>query len=386
MSNAGPHGLVTAPVYMALVSLIFAPYIVTIPVYVQMCGLSCMAIYLGSHRALEKEVKRKDGDGDGEPREVLSGLAVYRFPFVASVMLGGLFLAFKYLPKEWVSFCLTAFSTTLGAITAIQMFTAFMSEMKLVPKKMTEHKKIIPGYLEISGADLISAVFTIPFVVWYWKKKHWLPNNVLSASLALSAIEAIALEDYKSGAILLGGLFFYDIFWVFGSTRVFGDNVMVAVAKQFEGPIKLVFPKYAGAPAKDTSMLGLGDIVIPGYFVAMLLRYDEFRLHDGRPGSHRPIYFYTNLLFYFIGLVCTYLALTIFSVAQPALLYLVPACLLSSLGLAAYYKEVRALISYSEKEEEEEEERKKGDVTDNKQPQPDDSVTAVAANETKKTS
>eukprot|EP00188_Purpureofilum_apyrenoidigerum_P001838 Plantae.Rhodophyta-Purpureofilum_apyrenoidigerum.ctg20584.p1 GENE.Plantae.Rhodophyta-Purpureofilum_apyrenoidigerum.ctg20584~~Plantae.Rhodophyta-Purpureofilum_apyrenoidigerum.ctg20584.p1 ORF type:complete len:374 (+),score=69.61 Plantae.Rhodophyta-Purpureofilum_apyrenoidigerum.ctg20584:98-1219(+) len=352
MSNAGANGLVTAPVYMALVSLIFAPCVMTIPVYVQMCGLSCMVIYLGSYRALKKELDRKDEGAEGKPREVLSGLAVYRFPFVASAMLGGLFFAFKYLTKEWVSFFLTAFSTTLGGIAAIQMFTAFMTELKLVSGKMTEHKTIIPNFLEVAGADLISAAFTIPFIAWYWKSKHWLPNNVLSTSLALSAIEAIALEDFKSGAILLSGLFFYDIFWVFGSSRVFGDNVMVSVAKQFEGPIKLVFPKFVGALAKDTSMLGLGDIVIPGYFVAMLLRYDEFRLHNGRPGADRPIYFYTNLLLYFIGLVCTYVGLTVFNTAQPALLYLVPACLLSSLGLAAYYKEVMLLVSYSEKEEE----------------------------------
>ena len=36
---------------------------------------------------------------------------------------------------------------------------------------------------------------------------------------------------------LKGGLFFYDIFWVFGT------DVMVTVAKSFEAPIKLVFPQ-----------------------------------------------------------------------------------------------------------------------------------------------
>ena len=34
------------------------------------------------------------------------------------------------------------------------------------------------------------------------------------------------------------GLFFYDVFWVFFTP------VMVSVAKNFEAPIKLLFPRY----------------------------------------------------------------------------------------------------------------------------------------------
>ncbi len=56
------------------------------------------------------------------------------------------------------------------------------------------------------------------------------------------------------------GLFVYDVFWVFGT------DVMVTVAKGFEAPIKLLFPKAlieAGVKT-EFSMVGLGDIVIPG--------------------------------------------------------------------------------------------------------------------------
>ena len=63
--------------------------------------------------------------------------------------------------------------------------------------------------------------------------------------------------------LLPGGLFFYDIFWVFGT------KVMVTVAKSFEAPIKLVFPQDLlenGLGATNMAMLGLGDIVIPGQF------------------------------------------------------------------------------------------------------------------------
>ena len=76
------------------------------------------------------------------------------------------------------------------------------------------------------------------------------------------------LPSFKIGAILLWGLFFYDIFWVYGT------DVMVTVAKKFNAPIKLLFPyDYSVNPPK-ISMVGLGDIIIPGIFVALALKYD----------------------------------------------------------------------------------------------------------------
>ena len=47
------------------------------------------------------------------------------------------------------------------------------------------------------------------------------------------------------------------------------------MAKNFDAPIKLLFPRdLTPGVEKPFSMLGLGDIVIPGVFVALLLRYD----------------------------------------------------------------------------------------------------------------
>lgn len=47
-------------------------------------------------------------------------------------------------------------------------------------------------------------------------------------------------------------------------------------AKSFDAPIKLLFPRALeeGSKAMPFSMLGLGDIVIPGIFVALILRFD----------------------------------------------------------------------------------------------------------------
>lgn len=50
----------------------------------------------------------------------------------------------------------------------------------------------------------------------------------------------------------------------------------MTVAKSFDAPIKLLFPRADDLASGKApfSMLGLGDIVVPGIFVALILRYD----------------------------------------------------------------------------------------------------------------
>lgn len=85
------------------------------------------------------------------------------------------------------------------------------------------------------------------------------------------------------------------------------------------------------------SMLGLGDIVIPGIFVSLALRYD-FASYVQRAIKRNPEatpskedryskpYFWTVLAAYVAGLTTTVVVMHTFKAAQPALLYLSPAC------------------------------------------------------------
>ena len=96
------------------------------------------------------------------------------------------------------------------------------------------------------------------------------------------------------------------------------------------------------------SMLGLGDIVIPGIFVALMLRFDE-HLELGRSLP----YYLTNFVSYVLGLVATVAVMHFFDAAQPALLYLVPACLGSSMLCSVVRGEFNKLWGYSEEVPEE---------------------------------
>lgn len=152
---------------------------------------------------------------------------------------------------------------------------------------------------------------------------------------------------------LLGALLAYDIFWVFCTP------VMVTVARGIDAPIKLQAPKKG-----EFAMLGLGDVVVPGLMVALCLRFDLELYARSRPNhavgpksNFGKTYFHTALVSYIAGLVLTVVAMNVQGRAQPALLYLSPACSLGPVLLALARGELGAMLKWRDEEEQEEEMR-----------------------------
>lgn len=218
----------------------------------------------------------------------------------------------------------------------------------------------------------------------YLWNKHWILSNVLALSLSLSSISLLALDSFKTGSIMLAGLFVYDVFWVFGT------NVMVSVARGFDGPIKIVWPKnlveglFDGATDWKMTMLGLGDIVIPGIFIALALRYDQHRYaksnekllitkHD--VDFPKP-YFKATLVAYVAGLATTMLVMHFTKAAQPALLYLSPACVgaivITSLRLGQWSETWAYDSNEEDAKADEEAKRAKGEAADEDEADDDD--------------
>lgn len=189
------------------------------------------------------------------------------------------------------------------------------------------------------------------------------------------------IGNFKNGFTLLILLFFYDIFFVFGT------DVMLTVAKGINAPIKLMFPKDYSAEKPQYSILGLGDIVIPGIFVSLCLRFDFIKslnskyvaaqLKKEAKGEDADTmrylrkqaiecpksYFIATNIGYLIAIICTIVVMLVFDHGQPALLYLVPGCLLAVLGTAAIKGEMSLMWNFDEEEfttpSEEEQERMK---------------------------
>jgi len=301
-----------------------------------------------------------------------------QFPILGSCSLFGLYLAFKFFDREIVNLIISFYFSMVGC-AAVTMTAAPFFEMVLPTKKRFKKEILIshplPNFLggespwdlsvDASVAEIVSFLGSAVFSVFYFKTKHWAMNNVLGISFCVQGIAKFSLGTYKTGAILLIGLFFYDIFWVFGT------DVMVTVAKNLDGPIKILFPKSL-VPNPITqkielSLLGLGDIVIPGFFLALLLRFDAHRASSCNMYAAFPKpYFHSALIAYVFGLGLTLFIMIYFNAAQPALLYLVPACLGSSFLCAIVRGETKELLAYSEVDDEEEDETKVKDDGDKK--------------------
>ncbi|EME32136.1 aspartic-type endopeptidase [Galdieria sulphuraria] len=274
--------------YSALVGVLLLPVVLKVPVFLQMIISATSCVVLGSYRAAKKEQERKRKGGSRDA-QVITERDAYKFPVIASLSLLGLFFAFKFLPEYWLNLFLTVYVVVLGASA---FFTFVLPLVEDFLSYLSLNREL---YFNVTLAHIIC--FMIASLVGYWNvsSKSWLSNNMMGTSLSVLGIEMLALGDFLSSCILLFGLFFYDIFWVFASKPVFGANVMVTVAKNFNGPIKLIFPKSFSGSSEEYSMLGLGDIVIPGLFVAMILRFDWRNLRNQNEEETKTPYFTTVL-------------------------------------------------------------------------------------------
>lgn len=331
--------------------------------YGSLVMMALFPIFVGSFRSIVAQQQQKESsEKTGEKPETMRPKDAMMFPLIASCALFGLYILFHIFGKEHINMLLTSYFFILGIFALAHMVSPLL--LKLIPSAVPMipfHLKFTQGEgddLEVvmdynfNTHDLICLVASAGVGVWYILKKHWVANNLLGLAFAVNGVELLHLSNVVTGCILLGGLFFYDIFWVFGT------DVMVTVAKSFEAPIKLVFPQDLlehGLGASNFAMLGLGDIVIPGIFIALLLRYDKSLNRN----SH--FYFYATFIAYIGGLLTTIFVMHVYKHAQPALLYLVPACLGVPLFLGLVRGDIKSMFTYSDHPEETTEQTEKKD-------------------------
>ncbi|XP_055594026.1 minor histocompatibility antigen H13 [Uranotaenia lowii] len=321
--------------------------------------MAMLPIFFGSMRSVKHHKEQTTAfEKTGEKPDTMTSKDAMMFPIMASCALFGLYMFFKIFSKDNINFLLTGYFFFLGVMALSHLLSPVISS--LIPAsipKIPYHLSFIQGPTEgerddketylidykFTTHDICCFIISLIIGVWYLLQKHWIANNLLGLAFAVNGVELLHLNNIVTGCILLGGLFFYDIFWVFGT------NVMVTVAKSFEAPIKLVFPQDLitnGLNASNFAVLGLGDIVIPGIFIALLLRFDNSLKRKSN------FYFYATFTAYFFGLLATIFVMHVFKHAQPALLYLVPACLGTPLLLALLKGDIKKLFAYEDHPEE----------------------------------
>ena len=343
--------------YLILIALTIITRFTIIPVYYLVTIYTTLLVYIGCIESLSLMEKNKPGEPE-EKIETMTQKDAWMFPVVGSCTLFGLYLLFKIFHKDYVNILFHFYFTIIGTYSIKALIYDKLIRISIFSNYSKRDLFIVPKipYLNdspvtVNCLDIICYLLASIVGGAYFITKNWTLNNVFGICFSIFGISNILLGQFKVGFILLGLLFFYDIFWVFGT------DVMVTVAKSLDGPIKLMFPKVEGYgnTISDFSIIGLGDIVIPGVFVALMLRYDYITYLEKNEGQKEISfnfrnfsYFFITLFGYFFGIVTTLVIMNVFKAAQPALLYLVPGCLFSSILNAFFRRKFSALWAFDE--------------------------------------
>lgn len=383
--------------YIAIIFLLLMTFIrpfVPIHPSIMTAVSTCLLVYVGCTFSTKicsmKEDKEKEGI------ETMKAKDAWLFPIIGSAVLFGLYLLFKIFNEKYLNVLLHIYFTLIGAFALGQLIEEKINEkepFKSYNDKIAFSIPKIPYFnpegAQVTKLNIITYCIGLIAGVIYTFKKNWISNNILGMAFSIFGIENLALGEFKVGLILLSLLFFYDIFWVFYTP------VMVSVAKNIEGPVKLMFPKlqeaieqmrkekgndneYAGKAydPREYNMIGLGDIVIPGVYVALMLRFDIYLYNKAKKDISKfgfsfknMKYFWATFIFYNVGIITTLCSMYFFNHAQPALLYLVPCTLISSTFTALVNKDIKLLWKFNEEkigeeEDEDEEEEEKEEKED----------------------
>mmetsp|Transcript_28884 Transcript_28884/g.77713 ORF Transcript_28884/g.77713 Transcript_28884/m.77713 type:complete len:367 (+) Transcript_28884:50-1150(+) len=266
----------------------------------------------------------------------------------------------------------------IGCVTALFQFAFYPCVHRVRPSLSRVPCIQSATWGALTASDGVALVLATGLVVWYYVARHsgyaWVLQDCMALAMCAMFLKTVRVPNLRVAAVLLSVFFCYDIFMVFITPLLFHNrSVMVEVAKaggagagraeladdgrtcqHLPGermPVLFMLPRmdYGGG----YSMLGLGDVVMPGLLVCFALRYDCAtrgpRFLWGTPGGKTtsgacagPSYFILVSLGYGVGLLLALLA-NLFGVTfnnvhgQPALLYLVP-CTLGVVAAAAWVR------------------------------------------------
>ncbi|KAL5020142.1 hypothetical protein ScPMuIL_003034 [Solemya velum] len=176
----------------------------------------------------------------------------------------------------------------------------------------------------------------------------WILQDILGMAFCINMLKVIHIPSFRICLLLLLLLFVYDIFFVFITPFITanGNSIMVDVAtggkshSQEQLPMVFKVPRlgvsFLSVCPGSYSLLGFGDIIVPGLLAGYNHAFD-LRV------TGRKIYFISTVIAYSVGLVITFLVLYFTDMGQPALLYLVPCTVLTTVVIGWKRGELKQL-------------------------------------------
>ncbi|XWS61762.1 hypothetical protein CRYUN_Cryun07bG0153400 [Craigia yunnanensis] len=274
--------------------------------------------------AIEQDKLLKDAlDEISDTRHVGSGgiLDINTTSAVLFVVVASCFLVMLYkLMSYWfvellvVLFC-------IGGAEGLQ--TCLVALLSRWFKRAGESYIKVPFFGALSYLTLAVSPFCIAFAV-VWAVYHnvsfaWIGQDILGIALIITVLQIVHVPNLK---VARGDKSGED-----------GIPMLLKIPRMFD-------------PWGGYSIIGFGDILLPGLLIAFSLRYDLLANKTLRAG-----YFLWAMIAYGLGLLITYVALNLMDGhGQPALLYIVPFTLGTFLTLGRKRGDLRVLWTRGEPE------------------------------------
>ncbi|KAF9301146.1 hypothetical protein BGZ74_007055 [Mortierella antarctica] len=340
--------------------------------YAALATMAIVPIYFGSRASLKKWKNIKDKSatktGDNESTEQddvksesLSIDDAITFPIFGSLGLVGLHLAYKHWDKTYINYASTAYFALVGILALAQVGVNTISPivkmlgLHIEPYHITLSRRARDVYsAKFSVLHLSMMIVSILLSAYYAATKDWIASNIFAVTIALNGIQLLSLDSFKTGITLIVGFCLYEVAWA-----KYGVEILASVAKNMDAPLKVVFPWLIfGLPAGQTlqfAKFGLGDIVVPGLFAALCLRFDQHLAGNknsalGRSTRFAKPYFIACLVAYLLGLGCSFYLEHTMQISLPMILYLGPACILSVFMTGSVRGQMQSVFGYISEE------------------------------------
>ncbi|XP_057702622.1 signal peptide peptidase-like 2A isoform X1 [Corythoichthys intestinalis] len=329
--------------------------------------ISVVTVALGGYwsGACERECLNSGTGGESVGNKANSGdVSLYSplkvFIFVA-IMCGMLILMYYFY--NILVYVFIAIFSLASAIALFSCFDAVLEKLGCPSGSFT----ISNHSFSVRSLILASVCISIS-VVWAFYRNEdrwiWILQDLLGIAFCLNFIKTIQLSSFKICTILLSLLLVYDVFFVFitpfftkngvsimvqvalgpdaSGQRTGGDTVEVPAWPQTSTetiPVLMRVPWLSAWTQNlcgmQFSILGYGDIIVPGLLVAYCSRFDVWI------NSTKKIYFLSCCIAYLLGMMVTFAAMLLSGMGQPALLYLVPFTLITSATVAGCRGEIK---------------------------------------------
>ncbi|XP_013379111.1 signal peptide peptidase-like 2B [Lingula anatina] len=280
-------------------------------------------------RSSEEDVEGQRSEEEDDTFD-LSPKVILIFVVLMCGMIVALYFLYDYLVYVLIGLFVIASSCGLYFCLEALMSKTSLGNCRIPPNNLPVFKY----QPEIRAIILAIACLGLG-IFWAIERKAsyaWIFQDILGVAFCINMLKTVRLPHFMGCVILLGLLLLYDVFFVFITPLLTksGDSIMVDVATGGSSRTGEQLPMVLKIPHLSTSeytnicpvlspysLLGFGDIIVPGLLVAYCYAFD-LKVQSKR------IYFISTTIAYGLGLIICFMALAFMEIGQPALLYLVP--------------------------------------------------------------